>query len=536
MQLPRSPAWWQARVWLLLLLPVVFGLTAREYTKLRGPLYLAPNNDPSYIYLTNGALIVDGMRPYHTDHPGTPLQVLCAAVILARHPQSRAVAIDSALKDPEGTLNTVIEALILFAVGGLFLLGLAATHATDRVGWGLLSQASAFYVPECFQAFGKVAPEAFLIGATFAYGGALLWRGRLIVDRRDRWQHGLLCAALAGVCVATKITFAPLALLAFLPWQGPKNALANLGWLLLFVFFSWIPILKSLPRVFHWVVSLATHVGRYGGGPSGFVDVHAYPHAFMAMLGAATALGIIWIGAVAVVALLARARSSPSRATLVWLTGILMAQVLSLAMVAKQPSPHYLQPALATVPLLVAVIGFSIQRTERPWRTVAVLIIASDLALASFAALRAGREKFETTEHVEQAFLSFERESHALSHDGQLIEYYSASSVPYALNFGNGWAYQHFAGQLEKLYPHCICLNIFNGQFDRFDTVVKPEDVFRPGATVYLAGTVDLLAVIRQGGFKIPAGWRIRLVLHRQTSFLFQVRETSRPAESHVDR
>src|SRR5436190_476129 len=51
----------------------------------RGPSYLWFNMDPSYAYLLNSLRVAEGHSPTHTDHPGTPVQVAGAGVILAVH-------------------------------------------------------------------------------------------------------------------------------------------------------------------------------------------------------------------------------------------------------------------------------------------------------------------------------------------------------------------------------------------------------------------------------------------------------------------
>ena len=51
----------------------------------RGPLWLAPNQDPSYHYLLNSLMVAEARAPFHVDNPGTPLQVMGAVVLRATH-------------------------------------------------------------------------------------------------------------------------------------------------------------------------------------------------------------------------------------------------------------------------------------------------------------------------------------------------------------------------------------------------------------------------------------------------------------------
>jgi len=48
-----------------------------------GPYWLSENLDPTYAYLLNSLDVANLHRPVHTDHPGTPIQVISGGVIKA---------------------------------------------------------------------------------------------------------------------------------------------------------------------------------------------------------------------------------------------------------------------------------------------------------------------------------------------------------------------------------------------------------------------------------------------------------------------
>ena len=69
------------------------------------PFWQSFNLDPDYYYLLNGLRIVEGLAPTDVSHPGTPVQMLIAAVIKALHPlASTDATVDAVLRDAEGTL------------------------------------------------------------------------------------------------------------------------------------------------------------------------------------------------------------------------------------------------------------------------------------------------------------------------------------------------------------------------------------------------------------------------------------------------
>ena len=72
---------------LLLIVPLIALIGIRDLTEKKGPLWLSPNLDPSYVYFLNSLLILHGQPPAHIDHPGTPVQLIGAAVLRSKHPE-----------------------------------------------------------------------------------------------------------------------------------------------------------------------------------------------------------------------------------------------------------------------------------------------------------------------------------------------------------------------------------------------------------------------------------------------------------------
>jgi hypothetical protein len=511
---------------LLAILPVIFVVLAARYTVLRGPLHLASNNDPSYVYLSNGLLLLDGRVPYHTDHPGTPLQVLCAVSVAVQNlPGGLETAINHALEDPEDALGRITYVLLFLSFIGLCLTGFALYRATGSVWLALLVQASPLLLPECLQSFRRVAPEPFLLGITFIYGALILWRGsdlvRLGTSRIPLW----LIAALAGLGLAAKITFLPLCLLGLFPWQGLRKMLLYFCFLLGSCLLCLLPIIAALPRVFSWLVTLSSHTGQYGGGPKGVFAPDLFWSSVRSLLDAVQVWPVLWGVSLFATLLIASVRPTKNKYRMAcWVAATLIVQLMSLVMVAKHPSPHYLHPALASITLLVGTVVILIKDSLKQWPAIAglsVLLLA--FVASSPMALKSGKASFERTENETAHHLGFLKRVREIAGTNMTLDYYSSSSIPYALQFANGWAYQHFSKRLHELYPDYVCFNIFNGHYSAFASSIEDSaTLFKDAKSVYFYGTDDLMPLIKDGRLKLPAGWKLELALNEQHSFLFK--------------
>ena len=75
----------------LLVVPGIVCLIGGFCLHALAPVYSAPyywynlvSADPAYVYLFNGLSILFGVAPGHVDHPGTPLQLFVAFIILVK--------------------------------------------------------------------------------------------------------------------------------------------------------------------------------------------------------------------------------------------------------------------------------------------------------------------------------------------------------------------------------------------------------------------------------------------------------------------
>src|SRR5690349_12127221 len=116
-------AWPRVALWAVPL-AVLFAMDA--FARVRGPFWLARNQDPDYTYFLSGLTIADGGAPGHVDHPGTPVQAVAAAAVRLLHPLlgEGPDAIEDALAHPEMYMQFLAGLLGVGYAASLFGLGL----------------------------------------------------------------------------------------------------------------------------------------------------------------------------------------------------------------------------------------------------------------------------------------------------------------------------------------------------------------------------------------------------------------------------
>lgn len=273
----------------LIAIPLAFVVVNLRYLSVLFPVFSAPpgyDQDPAYAYLFNGLLLIDGQGPWQVDHPGTPLQLLCAVIILfaralfsmAGHPMSPDL-VDDVLADPEPYLYVASCVLIALNACALYYLGSRVWRATGShvlaclcqaggLAFSIVSPRAAYVAPEALLIFatlclvGQLAPVVFAVGGGGDAGTAAAGPER----GRARWV-GIIC----GFGLAVKVTFLPLVGLALMV-RPVRNLLIVAGYAVASLIVLLLPTLRNYERFFSWIWNVASHSGIHGSGRATVID------------------------------------------------------------------------------------------------------------------------------------------------------------------------------------------------------------------------------------------------------------------------
>jgi hypothetical protein len=492
----------------LFFFPLFFAITSLIIRQQRGPYWLGNNSDPEYAYLLNFLNIIQLKTPGHTDHPGTPLQVLGGIIIqitfliqsLTHSVNSNIV--EAVLKNPEFYLLTVNTVLLILTTASLFLLGLTAFFLCQNLALSLLLQLAPFLWTPLIQSI-RVSPEPLLFCLTQLLVILLLFYLYLDVEQSPRFA--LAIGVVFGLGVATKVTFLPLGLVIFLLPGWRQKGLAFLTVITTF-FLATLPIVSQYRRVFEWLTSIATHTGTYGGGNSGLVDVSALPSHFSGLL-EKDRLFFYLIGLSALNFFIitfwflwyrlkkADLQNFPNLLTVKKSYGlfvcILLIILVQLLLTLKHPAIHYLLPAMGLCSLLILV---QINLVEKILTSFLKQMIVRNIGffIIGIYLVAIITDTYGQILLIEQQGASYFSEIETIHNLIQNkynncahITYYRSSDNKYALKFGDGFATNQYSQVLHSMYPNSVFYNIWSQKYYSFNKELDPEHLLNEQCIIF---------------------------------------------------
>ena len=485
MDAERDQPWtvWRRRL-CLLAIPILALALARIFQAAKGPFWLGSNLDPDYAYLLNGLALAEGQPPGHVDHPGTPVQSLCAVVIrtvasFSGHSDATARRLD-VLARPEyylagcALLFQLVYALLMAIFGAI------ALRQTQSLLIACIGQGSFLLATQSILALNCVKPEPFLLVT------GLLIAIAVQVYLGSAWQYkellaGLVWGALIGVGCAAKITFAPVALLPLILLRGIVPRMLFLTVCAGGFYAATVPMHTRWDVMMNWFTALATHTGQYGNGAEGVIDVSAAVPALARLLARELPFtALLLAGIVLTVALFSSRERTPEQRTLLRaLLALSVTDLFQLALVAKHPfgGERYLAPAFSLLGLNV-YIALRILRTLPAPRAAASRRAAAAILICAAAVqgwrLSATASMLASDRNSRQGIASAARD---FSENNTVAGYYPSSSPLYALQFGNRFASALFSETLHAGYPHALFYNNWWRSFTNFRGMASDTEI-----------------------------------------------------------
>ena len=245
-----------------------------------GPLLIPPTNpfyniDPETAYIANALEFIQVGKIDYYGHPGTPVIILLGNLFS----YLKAFQVFSTQDFVQWALIHYQELFwlsrgyffLLFLIGNLLIhLSVYKQFKSLIVNFFLFV---IFFLDPSFQEMStKVASEPI---------GLLLfsfWLISFLAHQNARRTKDLLLMALfAGILVANKFVYAPIAIasLIIVVFQK-KHMLSGLVVVLLGFFLATLPIINNYPKLATWLVNLTTKTGVYGTGGPGLIDPKLY--------------------------------------------------------------------------------------------------------------------------------------------------------------------------------------------------------------------------------------------------------------------
>jgi hypothetical protein len=255
--------------------PALYFVAASNFAGARGPFWQQALYDPNYVYLLNSLLLLEGETPAHIDHPGTPVQILGAALLATKNAlfDKKNDLARAVIKKPEKYLEFLSSSLRwLFAIS-LLLAPLWIWIRTNSFSTAVAFQVAPLVNGMAFVEGGVYFKPESLINTLILWFCAWIATD-LIRQGRERADSGwtlekTLAALAAGACIATKMHTAPVFLIALAVAPSLRKALLFATVAAFSFLVCTIPIFSVLPQTIDFGVRMASHTQRYGLGRPG---------------------------------------------------------------------------------------------------------------------------------------------------------------------------------------------------------------------------------------------------------------------------
>lgn len=300
--------------------------------------------DPVYAYLMNGLTFALGSNDIgHTDHPGTPLQLLIALFIRiwAIFRGSGDLATD-VLTHPESYLHFITLVLIALNCIALWFLGVAANRFLKNRSLAMAVQLAPWLIFQVVNFMPIVASEAIIVFASLAIVSGLLLH-EMQENRRQFWL--VWVAFFSALMVATKISTVVMLILPFLFFAKNKQRITFAFLTLVLAVLFVLPVREKLSNFTGFLAKMATHTGQYGTGDAKLFDAAIYLRSLGQMMTKewTFALHVLLIPTGWLVIFRRKLKGQLMRFYL----ALSVATLLQMAVVARHYSFHYLMPVFA---------------------------------------------------------------------------------------------------------------------------------------------------------------------------------------------
>jgi len=424
---------------LLLVIPIfVVGLSLLIKHE-SGPGWIGYKYDPDYVYLLNSLNLTQGKIPGHFDHPGTPLQMLGAGVIVTLHLTRTGNLAMDVLTNPEIYLETISLIISLLVFGSLFLVGFLTMKLTKSRFYALIIQLTPLLSSQIILHLHRVSPEPILFIACLWFAYMIL---HLYINHDKANKTALfLLALITGLALATKLnslTFIIIPLIILTKKQKISYVLSTIGWTVIFT----LPIISLYSKIGIWIYQLLIHSGTYGRGAATVINFNNIIHYMGNIIVNEPFLSVVII--TNMILLTKTYRKTESKDIYKFTFGSTLFLVFTGLLVAKMGYMRYLVPCLGLLGLTVIFILIVFKKNIFIV-TGLILVIIFNLNKAILAGIT---PSVNLTEY--QKIQNSIKQQYS---DYLTVDYYGASTQPAALYFANLYVNNTYSRQLAQIYP-----------------------------------------------------------------------------------
>jgi hypothetical protein len=479
---------------IIFIIPALYLVWSLQLNHTGGPFSLS-RCDPEYPYLLNGlnCATLNFDQIGHTDHPGTPFQIVTGVFIRLTHLFIGQGPVDQdVLLRPEMYLSSASLFLSFLTFLLLYLVGRTGLLTTTKLAGAVILQSSFLLSNVLIDLPLRYNPDRILILYNLLL--AILILKYLFTENYPVRKFALLTGILMGIGVATKFNFLPVLIIPFLLIPDFRNRVIYGLSVAAAFFISILPILSRFKEFRRFLSGVASHDGLYGQGAEQMINWKSFGSNFGELLSYNPAFTILLLLSAATIIyyMIRKNESGPEKLLLIILKAFIYASILGFILVAKHFKVYYFAPVLSLGGLVLFAIwklaGMRM-KSEKAYSfsttaTVILLIVISALPLP---AQYESRVKQKRANLKTQQFYS----ENVTKDDLLFIEptWLAGPMIENALAYGISYvAHRHENyHQFHRLYPNVITWEGADRNPSLFRTAeADPESILFSGRDIYV--------------------------------------------------
>jgi len=471
----------------LSIIPAMLFISSLILTSLHGPYYLGSNFDPEYAYLLNSLNILLGETPGHTDHPGTSVQLLGAAVIGGQYGLARVFGVTeevletAVITNPESYLRTINLFFNFSLALGSFMVGYRVFRYSNRWLFVAILQIVPFLFATTILATTRIMPEPFLLFITY---GLVFFLMPIIFNQTYRLQtnrESVFLGIILGLGIVTKVTFIPLLVLLWLPDTFKRKVYASLSMVFTFLLIT-LPIWNKYPAMVQWLINLIIHDGRHGRGEVGLGNAELLSKNFSKLFVSEPTyfilIGILFFGVAILFWQRQKIKGVVVRRNYFIILALFIIILLGQTILTiKHPPIHYSLPSMGMAGLiLLLLISAPITISDRMNKLIHYSIFVFLIGAVGITTVKINERNIIAQDAIDSVENLETLIANSYSHC-TIAYYYRSSSIPYALDFGDSYANGNFSQTLDQIYSNELFYHIYSQRFHTSTTFFESSEI-----------------------------------------------------------
>ncbi|MFA6481687.1 MAG: hypothetical protein WCW62_03840 [Bacteroidales bacterium] len=343
---------------ILFIIPVLYLVWSLQLNLLGGP-YSLSRSDPEYPYLLNGlnCATLNFHNIGHTDHPGTPFQMLTGLFIRATHILvGQGPITQDVISRPELYLSFSSLFLSMLTFLLIFWLGRLAMKTHGKMMGVVILQSSFLLSAVLIDMPIRYNPDRILILYSLVLAGITI--KYLFTENYTARLYAILSGILMGVGFATKFNFLPVLIIPLLLIPDIRNRLIYTASIAGAFIISVLPILDKFKEFRRFISGVVSHDGLYGAGSQQVINWKSFIHNFGELLTNNPAFTMILILSIGLIAAhyLRKMNTGADNRQILLLIGFIAASVIGFILVSKHFKVYYFAPVLSLCGLALFII------------------------------------------------------------------------------------------------------------------------------------------------------------------------------------